>query len=125
MHKMRPEDVRELVRQNRFGILSLTHDGNAYGIPLFYAYDGGAIYFHTLPGAKLRYIATTREACFTISIVRTIDEWASAQVFGHIELIDDTPHELAGMHALMAVPLPPEFGFTKHGEPKHADKSAI
>lgn len=125
MHSMRPQDVRELVRQSRFGVLSLSDDGDAYGLPLFYAFDGGAIYFHALPGAKLRYMAGTREACLTIAIVRTLDEWASVQVFGRLERVDGTPGELAGMHALMAVPLPPEFGFTQQGEPKRAESSAI
>src|SRR5688572_8586167 len=104
---MRIEDARELVRQNKFGVLSLAREGEAYGLPLFYAYDGGALYFHTLPGAKLRYVASTREACFTVSVVRSLDEWASVQVFGLLERVDGTPAELAAQHALMTVPLPP------------------
>lgn len=125
MHTMHLATARELLRQNRFGILSLAHERDAYGLPLFYAYDGRAIYFHTLPGAKLRYLASTREACFTVCVVRTVDEWASVQAFGHIERVDGTPREIAGMNALMAMPLPPEFGFGAHGEPRRADRSAM
>jgi len=125
MHLMRQEVARELVRQNRFGVLSLAREGEAYGLPLFYGYDGGALYFQTLPGAKLRYIAATREACFTVSLVRSLDEWASVQVFGPLERVDGTPNELAAMHALMAVPLPPEFGSSPEGEPKRAQKGAM
>lgn len=125
MHTMDPQNARELLRQNRFGILSLTHERDAYGLPLLYAYDGGAIYFHTLPGLKLRYLSSTHEACFTVCVVRSVDEWASVQVFGPVERVDGTPSELAGMHALMAVPLPPKFGSSEHGEPKRADAAAI
>lgn len=125
MHSMTLQDARELLRQNRFGVLSLARERDAYGLPLLYAYDGGAIYFHTLPGAKLRYLSATREACFTVCVVRSLDEWASVQVFGPIDRIDGTPSELAGMHALMSVPFPPEFGFSPHGEPKRAERSAM
>ena len=122
MHTMRLDDARELLRQSHFGILSLAHERDTYGLPLFYGYDGRAVYFHTLPGAKVRYIASTREACFTVSIVRSFDEWASVHVFGQLERVDGAPHELAGMQALLAVPLPPEFGFTPRGEPKRAEQ---
>ena len=125
MNTLPLDDVRKLVRQNRFGVLSLAVGGDAYGLPLFYAYDGGALYFHTLPGAKLRYMAATHEACFTISVVRTIDDWASAQVFGPLERVDGTPGELAAMSALMVLPLPPEFGLSPAGEPRHANRSPI
>lgn len=125
MFTMTPNDARQLVRNSRFGILSLAHDGEAYGLPLFYGYDGHAVYFHTLPGAKLDYIDATRQACFTISVVHNVDEWSSVQIFGRIERIDGTPSELAGLHALMVVPLPPEFGLTEQGEPARAQKGMI
>lgn len=125
MRLMEPAAARELLKQNRFGVLSLSHGGESYGLPLFYAYDGRAVYFHTLPGAKLRYLAATREACLTVTVVRTSDEWASVQVFGPVHRATGTPDELAGMHALMALPLPPEFGFSPHGEPKHAETASI
>ena len=124
MRTMEQRDIRELLKANRLGILSLSHDGDSYGLPLFYAYDGRAVYFHTLPGAKIRYLASTREACLTVTTVRTYDEWASVQVFGPIQRVDGTPDELAAMHALMAIPLPPEFGYSPQGEPRRADAAS-
>lgn len=125
MHSMLDVDARALLRRSRFGILSLTHEGDAYGLPLFYAYDGRAVYFHTLPGAKLRYVASTREACLVVCVVEDADEWASVQVFGALQRIDGTPDTLRAMDALKSLPLPPEFGFTAQGEPKRAEAAPI
>lgn len=125
MHILTTHDARAILRGNRFGVLSLSHAGDAYGLPLFYGYDGNAIYFHTLPGAKLRYIETTKEACFTVSVVHNLDEWSSVQAFGPIERVDGTPSALAALHALMVVPLPPEFGLSDQGEPARAEKGHV
>lgn len=120
---MRPEDARHLLRDARVGVLALARDGSAYGLPIYYAFDGRSVYFHTHPGLKSEYLDVTREACLTVVLARSLDEWSSVMVFGRVERVDGTPNELAAMHALMVVPLPPEFGVTERGEPRRGAKN--
>jgi nitroimidazol reductase NimA-like FMN-containing flavoprotein (pyridoxamine 5'-phosphate oxidase superfamily) len=121
---MRPEDARAMLRQGRVGVLALARGGDAYGLPVYYAFDGRHLYFHTHPGHKSDYIGATREACFTLVAARSTDEWASIMVFGVLERVDGTPSHLAAMHALMAVPLPPEWGVSEAGEPRRGGEGA-
>lgn len=118
MEPMDEHEAREFIAHNRFGVLSLADDGRAYGIPLFYAYDGGHIYFHTRPGRKDDYMPRTQEACFTIVRVVTLDDWASVQVLGTLDEVEDERGRDAAVDALLAIPLPPAWGFTQTGEPR-------
>ncbi len=113
MKAMSPQETTEFVRHNRFGVLSLARDGQAYGLPLYYGFDGRDLYFQTRAGLKDRYATETTEACFTIVRVVNLDDWASVQVFGRLERLGaDIPS-----HALLSVPLPPGWGESADGEP--------
>lgn len=62
--------ARELLRRGEYGCLSLVRpDGSAYGIPISYAWDGGAyIYLHCAPeGEKLRCLAHCAEVSFCVT----------------------------------------------------------
>lgn len=123
MKEMQEGEVREFIQHNKFGVLCLTRDAHAYGVPIYYGFDGTRFYFQTRPGLKQRYIVDTQEACFTIVRVHSLDDWASVQVFGRIERLEDG---LDAMEALMSVPLPPAWGETPRGEPlRHAEGMVI
>lgn len=119
---MAPSEAQEFIRHNKFGVLSLAQDARAYGLPLYYGYDGAWLYFHTRPGLKQRYIVGTQEACFTIVRVLSLDEWASVQVFGSLERMDA---DLDVMQALMSVPLPPHWGETPRGDPARPSEGVV
>lgn len=117
MQEMTPEETREFIRHNRFGVLCLAREGHAYGLPIYYGYDGRDLYFQTRPGAKDAYAEGTADACLTIVRVLNLDEWASVQVFGALERVGN----VLPTHALLSVPLPPDWGDTPRGEPlRHA-----
>lgn len=122
MDDMSPEEAREFIRHNKFGVLGLADGGRAYALPLFYGYDGRDIYFQTHHGLKEDYVAATTEACFTIVRVMTLDKWASVQVFGKLE---EVPVTEDAMHALMSVPLPPIAGKSELGEPARSDADLV
>lgn len=119
METMTPDEVRQLVRRSHVGVLGLAKDGHAYVVPLFYGSDGRSFYFHTRAGAKTPYLDATQEACLTIVHAVTEDDWASVMAFGRVEEVVLDQERVTAMDALLAVPLPPEWGFTPHGEPRH------
>jgi nitroimidazol reductase NimA-like FMN-containing flavoprotein (pyridoxamine 5'-phosphate oxidase superfamily) len=124
MDVMAPHEVREFVARNRFGMLGLAAEGNAYVVPLYYGFDGVSVYFSTRPGLKSRFMTTTREACFVIARVVSFDDWASVEVFGRLEEVRAGSGLTAAMNALMSVPLPPEWGVSGFGEPRRGDVGA-
>lgn len=119
MREMTPPEISQFIKNNRTGVLGLADGGRAYCIPLYYAYDGKDVYFHTRPGLKQRYAVATSEACLAIVRATTPDSWASVQVFGDLERIEPS---LDAMDALLRVPLPPDWGETSRGEPQRHDR---
>lgn len=122
MHDMQEAEVREFIRHNKFGVLCLTDDARSYGVPIYYGYDGERFYFQTRGGLKQQYLARTREACFTIVRIHSLDDWESVQAFGDIEELEDG---LDAMEALMSVPLPPDWGETPRGEPQRSARGMV
>lgn len=125
MEELPPERAQELLRELHFGYLGLARGGDAYVLPLFYGYDGKTLYFHSHPGLKEDYIRGTKEACFLINSIETVDDWESVQAFGPVARVTIADEIRIAMNALIALPLPPEYGFSELGEPKHSAKDAF
>ena len=117
MRAMTEPEAREFLAHNKAGVLSLADQGRAYGVPLYYGYDGQALYFLMRGGLKQQYMRLTSEACFTILRVMGIDDWASVHVFGRLEEVNDPRERISAQAALMSIPLPPEWGESAFGEP--------
>jgi uncharacterized protein len=122
VEEMTREEIATLVRDNGFGILSLAKDDSAYGIPLFYGYDGLQFYFQSRPGLKDPYIRATKEGCLTIVSLEGQDLWQSVQAVGPIHRVTREKEQLQASDVLMKVPFPPEFGFTPPGRPRRSNQ---
>lgn len=95
--QMPTASAQELLTRAEYGVLSTVDtDGQPYGVPVSYAYDGtDAIYFHgALVGHKLDNLQHNPRVCFTVvgytqvlpAQFSTIYE--SAIAFGHASLLD-------------------------------------
>lgn len=104
MRSMKPGEVVAFVARNSFGVLSVADANHAYGVPLFYGTDKGLVYFQTRQGLKTRYLYRTMEACLTVTRFHDETEWASAQILGRLERVDEVGP--AAQRALARVPPP-------------------
>jgi len=120
MERMSGDEAQELLSASMVGHLALARGGEAYAIPLFYAFDGERLYFHSHPGLKDEYLDGTKEACFVVTLFEGPDTWRSVQVFGRIEKATLSDDALAALDALQKVPFPPEFGVDEAGRPKRS-----
>ena len=97
--QLEEEECREVLRQQKRGVLSLLGDGGyPYGIPMnhWYSEEDGTIYFHSAKeGHKLDAIKACDKASFCVYDEgwRKPCEWAlnirSVVVFGRISLVTD------------------------------------
>lgn len=91
--EMSTDEAETVLRQQGFGVLSLARDGDAYGIPLSFGYDGTNLYFVLLrPGEqskKEEFIRETETASFLVYDVTDKYDWRSVVVTGRIEPVDD------------------------------------
>ncbi len=117
MQDMSDEEMQEMIKDTRFAHLGLASGDFSYVLPIFYGYDGDDFYFHSHPGQKDDFIHETKEACLVIAGVVGPDDWKSVQVFGPVEKCSVSDDLRNAEAAMMDVPLPPEFGFMKSGNP--------
>lgn len=125
MEELPTERAQELLRELHFGHLGLARGGDAYVLPLFYGYDRRVLYFHSHPWLKDDYLRGTKEACFLVASVESVDDWESVQVFGPVEKITVADEIRTAMNALLTLPLPPEYGFSEQDEPKRGSKDMV
>lgn len=108
------------LHRGRFGIMALAKDGDAYAVPLFYAYDGKRLYFQSHPGDKDSFLAACHQACFVVSDVHGDDDWKSVQASGPVEKVTLSDDAMAALDAMAKNPFPPEFGVDTKGNPKRS-----
>ena len=120
MDEMSEGAAKEFLRRHRIGVMALAEQNKAYAIPLFYAYDGDRLFFHSHPGEKDHYIASSEQACFVVVEAHGDDDWASVQAKGHVEKITLSDDALKALDVMAKNPLPPEFGSTPAGVPNRS-----
>lgn len=61
-------EIDEILRTSRVMYIALADDGMPFMVPVFYAWDGSALYFHSAKaGAKIDIINKNNNLCFAIS----------------------------------------------------------
>lgn len=120
-----PESAcRAFLGSHRVGVMALARQGDAYAVPLFFAYDGQTLYFHSHPGEKDEFLADTHEASFVVVEVHGTDDWTSVQATGPVQKAARNDDATRAMRAIAETPFPPEFGIDATGQPKRgSDKS--
>lgn len=81
------------------GVLSLADDGEAYGVPISFGYDGEALYFvlnrFGEESEKLAYADATEAASFATYTVEDEHRWRSVVVRGPLERVPEAEIEAA------------------------------
>lgn len=88
------EAVSEFLNEQGTGVLSLTNDGRAYGIPVAFAYDAdderAVLDLGFAPESKKReFIEATEEVCLTVYEHDAPDDWTSVVLTGELEELED------------------------------------
>lgn len=114
------DECLAFLRAGRVGVMALARGGEAYAIPLFYAFDGHRLYFQSHPGHKDEFLDDCDEACFVVLQVEGDDDWRSVQAAGPVEKITLSDDATKALDAMARNPFPPEFGVDAKGNPKRS-----
>ncbi len=120
MKELPEATCKGFLAKHRVGVMALAKDGDAYAVPLFFAYDGQALYFHSHPGEKDAFLSGTHEGCFVVVEVHGDDDWTSVQATGHVEKITLSDDATRALNAMAVNPFPPEFGVDSKGAPRRS-----
>ena len=90
---MGERNVEELLESQGHGTLSLVRDGDAYGVPVSFGFDGERLFLYLIQfgdsGKKFDFIETTETACLTTYTAESKFKWKSAIVTGTLRTLDD------------------------------------
>lgn len=91
---MQETEIDFFLRSQGYGTLSLAADGDAYGVPVSFGYDGDHLYFIFLQfgvdSQKRAFADATDTASFLVSQVNSKFDWQSVIVTGQLrEMRDD------------------------------------
>lgn len=102
------EEIEALLKTASNGVLAvIDSDGNPYAVPLSYAYDGKALYFHSaVAGHKIE--AIKRNPIVSFCVIEQDDVlpekfttcYKSVVVFGETEILTDDDERRYGLHLL-------------------------
>lgn len=124
MKELPEATCKAFLGRHRVGVIALARGGDAYAVPLFYAYDGQALYFHSHPGEKDAFLQETHEGCFVVVEVHGDDDWTSVQATGRVEKVTLNADARRAFDAISENPFPPEFGVDAKGAPRHGSDQA-
>lgn len=92
---MSPRDITEFLNEQATGVLCLSNEGRAYGIPMSFAYDADderAIMDlgFAEESKKREFVETTDEVCLTVYEWLGPHEWSSVVATGSLERLAET-----------------------------------
>lgn len=116
---------RAFLRAHRVGTMALAKGGEAYAFPLYYAFDGDALFFHSRRGRKEEFLDATTRACFLVVDVKSDDDWTSVQARGRVERVATNTDADRAFQAIAENPFPPAFGLNFAGQPRRSGKDAF
>lgn len=95
-YEMDEEEIESVLEEVGLGVLSMTHEGVPYGIPLAFGYGGtNRLYFlfvgHSTQGRKVTYAEDDGPVSFLAYDVESEGDWRSVIVEGTLDRI--TPDE--------------------------------
>lgn len=120
MKELPESTCKAFLGKHRVGVMALAKGGDAYAVPLFFAYDGQALYFSSHPGEKDTFLQGTHEGCFVVVEFHGDDDWSSVQATGAVEKITLSDDAVRALNAIAENPFPPEFGSDSKGVPKRS-----
>jgi nitroimidazol reductase NimA-like FMN-containing flavoprotein (pyridoxamine 5'-phosphate oxidase superfamily) len=118
------EEIDEILFSGKVMHLALSDDNMPFLIPVFYAYDGTSIYFHSAKaGTKIEIMKRNNNVCFEISIDHEIVEHDMACNFeakhrtvigfGKAEFVEDEIDKITALNRIVARFTDRKFEFPK------------
>ncbi len=90
---MENNEIERTLRELGHGTLSLSRDGDAYGIPISFGYDDGRLFMHLIrfgdESKKMDFSEATTQVCLTAYRVDSRFAWKSVVVTGRLSDVDE------------------------------------
>ena len=99
---LHPDEVEAVLHRQHVGRLACLADGRPYVVPITYAYAGGDVYGHALPGRKLAALRADPRICFEVDRRDDPTHWCSVVADGRYEEVTEPAERGAALRLLAA-----------------------
>jgi len=94
--EMRDDEMYDLLKRIGFGHLACSQDDQPYVVPIYFAYDGEAIFLYTTEGKKSAAMDSNPKVCLQVEEFLANAMWRSVVVIGEAyRVTDQTEREVA------------------------------
>lgn len=82
---MTEQQCHEALERASFGRLGISHDGQPYVVPVYFAYEDGYVYILSTAGQKIEWMRRNAKVCLEIDNVSSDSHWSSVIALGQYE----------------------------------------
>lgn len=97
---LHPDEVEAVLHHQHVGRLACLAGGRPYVVPITYAYAGGDVYGHALPGRKLTALRADPHVCFEVDERDDPTHWCSVVAEGRYEEVTEPAERHAALQLL-------------------------
>jgi len=96
-------EIEAVLERNWWATLATSVDGQPYGVPIVYGYDGEHFYVASAAGRKVEAVEANPRVTLTVTeVAGDASGWSSVIVFGRVEFVRDPAGYLKALRALRA-----------------------
>lgn len=107
-------EIENLLNRQLVGRIGCRDNNSVYIVPISYAYDGTAIFCHSLEGKKLELMRNNPEVCFQVDEMEDMANWKSVVTWGTFEELTNASERNAALDNLLSRKLPIRSSVTTH-----------
>ena len=95
-------ECRGVLERQRLCVVSVVDDGEPYAVPVFYGFDGRALFLGVAEGRKTRALDVSARVYIVVTEVGPGDAWRSVAIAGRARTLTDAAERQAAIDVLVA-----------------------
>ena len=95
-------ECRAVLERQRLCVVSVVDEGEPYAVPVFYGFDGHALFLGVAEGRKTRALDVSARVYIVVTEVGPGDAWRSVAIAGRARTLVDAAERQAAIDVLVA-----------------------
>ena len=86
-------ECRNVLEHTNLGRLACSHGDQPYIVPIYFDFDGNALYSYSMHGRKIEWMRSNPNVCVEVDEIIDQFDWTTVVVFGRYEELKETPDD--------------------------------
>jgi len=84
-------ECRNVLEHTNLGRLACSHGDQPYIVPIYFDFDGNALYSYSMHGRKIEWMRSNPNVCVEVDEIIDQFDWTTVVAFGRYEELKETP----------------------------------